>query len=287
MSNSKPLVEDKLADLLLEANQQPESRAAFYAHFLNSTLYVLTDNPQSNAGLPATAEQGITLMHWQMQDGTWIIPCFSSVNVLERAVKAHPMQAEPSDNLSQPQALTSQQFVAMPANTLLEMIRGETLFLNPNSEFSKLFYADEIAYLLTGSHPALPKVINLPDQALRLQTLSLMPDELKNHAETVLKSVNSIRRGFMAKAFDEEAPEGVYLLGIEFGAELNDAEIDEVIMQVGEKITDVLADDEMLDICVIQTQGCQVSQFFLEHVPAFYQRKLGSFLRNTITINNI
>jgi hypothetical protein len=88
--------------------------------------------------VPGTAAEGeqvvedsaLDLLHWEKDDGTSVIPFFTSLEALQQAVE------------------DEQAFVVMPVRTLFEMTLGETLFLNAKLPTGKEFTPREISHLI-------------------------------------------------------------------------------------------------------------------------------------------
>ena len=60
-----------LEDLLKKAASEPESRPAFYAALLSSQVFVIGQKePVSNQ---------VQIEHWEKEDGSQVIPFFSSL----------------------------------------------------------------------------------------------------------------------------------------------------------------------------------------------------------------
>ena len=66
-------------------------------------------------------DSALDLQHWEKEDGTSVIPFFTSLEALQQAVE------------------DEQAFVMMPARTLMAMTLGESLFLNPKLPSGKEF----------------------------------------------------------------------------------------------------------------------------------------------------
>ncbi|MBF3321076.1 SseB family protein, partial [Leptospira borgpetersenii serovar Hardjo-bovis] len=102
---------------------EPAFRPAFFRTLLESTVWVPGEAADGEA---VVAESAVDLQHWEKDDGTSVIPFFSSPAALEKAVEGE------------------QAFVAMPVRTLFEMTLGETLFLNAKLPTGKEFTPNEI-----------------------------------------------------------------------------------------------------------------------------------------------
>ncbi|MDU1270867.1 MAG: enhanced serine sensitivity protein SseB [Escherichia coli] len=100
---------NELEDLLEKAATEPAHRPAFFRTLLESTVWVPGTAAQGEA---VVEDSALDLQHWEKEDGTSVIPFFTSLEALQQAVE------------------DEQAFVVMPVRTLFEMTLGETLFLN-------------------------------------------------------------------------------------------------------------------------------------------------------------
>ncbi|STW05401.1 protein SseB [Klebsiella grimontii] len=86
---------------------------------------------EATVWVPGAAAQGeqvvedsvLDLLHWEKDDGTSVIPFFTSLEALQQAVE------------------DEQSFVVMPVRTLFAMTLGETLYLNAKLPTGKEFAA--------------------------------------------------------------------------------------------------------------------------------------------------
>ena len=123
-----------LVQALERAAQEPAQRPAFYRALMKADVFVIghTDQPDLNAHghhtIPAGAN--VSLVNWEKADGTPVIPFFSHLEALQRAI---------DDETS---------YLSLPARSLFELTRGATLFLNPKSDHGKEFVPHEIEALL-------------------------------------------------------------------------------------------------------------------------------------------
>ena len=156
--------ENELERLLRLSVTAPAWRPAFYQTLLESTVFVLGDAGQDDAekqgSVAITAGSELNVLHWEKQDGSSIIPFFSSVEVLEKA--------------SAGESPDEQAFVALPARVLFEMTQGEELFLNPKSEYGKEFYPSEVTLLLSNGGLNAPSELVLDKES---QLLIGQPEE--------------------------------------------------------------------------------------------------------------
>ena len=109
---------NELEDLLEKAATEPAHRPAFFRTLLESTVWVPGTAAQGEA---VVEDSALDLQHWEKEDGTSVIPFFTSLEALQQAVE------------------DEQAFVVMPVRTLFEMTLGETLFLNAKLPTGKEF----------------------------------------------------------------------------------------------------------------------------------------------------
>ena len=118
---------NELEDLLEKAATEPAHRPAFFRTLLESTVWVPGTAAQGEA---VVEDSALDLQHWEKEDGTSVIPFFTSLEALQQAVE------------------DEQAFVVMPVRTLFEMTLGETLFLNAKLPTGKEFMPREISLLI-------------------------------------------------------------------------------------------------------------------------------------------
>ncbi|MEG3134025.1 enhanced serine sensitivity protein SseB [Rouxiella sp. T17] len=265
--------ENELERLLKLSVTQAAYRPAFYQTLLESTVWVLGDAGQQFAGQDATGAEKIAgselnLLHWEKQDGSSIIPFFSSVEVLERAAAG-----ESEDE---------QSFVALPARVLFEMTQGEELFLNPKSEYGKEFYPSEITLLLnTGGLAAPTELVLDAESQLLIGQPEEYPSAMVDALTTLFSQKKPVRRAFLALIHDKSVdPEPNLLVGIE--ADGSESEVDALIREAGNVASETSPDDKPVDFCVVNEKERGLSHYLVSHTQPFYQRKWGSWLRNII-----
>ena len=118
---------NELETLLEQAATEPAHRPAFFRTLLESTVWVPGTAAEGEA---VVEDSALDLQHWEKEDGTTVIPFFTSLEALQQAVE------------------DEQAFVVMPVRTLFEMTLGETLFLNAKLPTGKEFMPREISLLM-------------------------------------------------------------------------------------------------------------------------------------------
>ncbi|ORJ26550.1 enhanced serine sensitivity protein SseB [Rouxiella badensis] len=262
--------ENELERLLRLSVTQAAYRPAFYQKLLESTVWVLGDAGQEASEIQQDISAGseLNLLHWEKQDGSSIIPVFSSVEVLERAVAG-----ESEDE---------QSFVALPARILFEMTQGEELFLNPKSEYGKELYPSEITMLLNTGGLAAPAELTLDAESqLLIGKPEQYPSAMVDALTTLFSQKKPVRRAFLALIHDKAAdPQPNLLVGVE--ADGTEAEVDALIREAGNVAAETSPDDSPVDFCIVNEKERGLSHYLVSHTQPFYQRKWGSWLRNII-----
>jgi hypothetical protein len=258
--------ENELERLLKLAVSEPAHRPAFFRELLDATVLILGDSEQVQQGgdITLNADTPVNIQHWEKQDGGSIIPFFTSVDVLQKAVE------------------DEQPFIAMPARVLFEITQGADLFLNPKAEYGKEFYPEEVAMLLaTGgvSKPA-ERYIDKDTQILLGQPEEY-PSAMIDALTTLFSQRKPVRRAFLALMHDQAVDEKPNLLiGLEVDGEQGD--IEALINEAGSVASETVPNDEPVDFCLVSEKERGVSHYLITHTQPFYQRRWGSWLRNII-----
>ncbi|EBM6079376.1 enhanced serine sensitivity protein SseB [Salmonella enterica] len=249
-----PMSETKneLEILLEKAATEPAHRPAFFRTLLESTVWV----PGSAAeGEAIVEDSALDLQHWEKEDGTTVIPFFTSLEALQQAVE------------------DEQAFVVMPARTLFEMTLGETLFLNAKLPTGKEFMPREISLLLAeeGSPLSTQEVLE-GGESLILSEVAEPPSQMIDSLTTLFKTIKPVKRAFLCAIKEHADAQPNLLIGIEA-----DGEIEEIIHAAGNV---ALPGDEPIDICQVRKGEQGISHFITEHIAPFYERRWGGFLRD-------
>ena len=173
MSDTK----NELETLLEKAATEPAHRPAFFSALLEATVWV----PGSAAdGEQIVEDSALDLQHWEKDDGSSVIPFFTSLEALQQAVE------------------DEQAFVMMPARTLMAMTLGESLFLNPKLPSGKEFTPREISHLLgeEGS-PLSTQTVLEGGEALLLSEVADPPAQMVDSLTTLFKTLKTVKRAFL------------------------------------------------------------------------------------------
>lgn len=246
---------NELETLLEQAATEPAYRPAFFRTLLDSTVWVPGNAAEGEA---VVEESALDIQHWEKDDGTSVIPFFTSLAALQQAVD------------------DEQAFVVMPARTLFEMTLGETLFLNAKLPTGKEFTPREISHLVgeEGSPLSQQEVIE-GGTALLLSEVAEPPAQMVDSLTTLFKSIKTVKRAFICSIKEQANAQANLLIGIEA-----EGDIEEIIHAAGSVATDTLPGDEPVDICQVAEGEKGISHFMLAHITPFYERRWGSFLRD-------
>ncbi len=120
--------------------------------------------------------------------------------------------------------------------------------------------------------------LSQPEEA-PIQLIESLIDLFKQH--------KSVRQAFLVMAQDKRVDEKPNLLiGLELSVVLADSEVNDLIQAAGERAYDYLDEGESVDFCLLDEKEGGISHYLIQHTQPFYQRKLGSWLRETIPVVN-
>lgn len=245
---------NRLEEVLKLAATEPAHRPEFFQLLLEADAWI----PGESSADRLDASTPVDLQHWEKEDGSSVIPFFSSEEALAEAISGE------------------QSWVRMPVRTLFEITLGETLFLNPKLPTGKEFTAAEIAHLLdeTGSALSEQKVLEGGHQLL-LSEVTDPPAQMIDSLTHLFSKYKQVRRAFVASIRESSDEQPNLLIGIEA-----DSDIEAIIQAAGSVATDTLPDDAPVDICQVVAEDRGISHFFTAHITPFYERRWGSFLRD-------
>lgn len=228
MSDTK----NELETLLEKAATEPAHRPAFFSALLEATVWV---PGRAADGEQIVEDSALDLQHWEKDDGTSVIPFFTSLEALQQAVA------------------DEQAFVMMPARTLMAMTLGESLFLNPKLPSGKEFTPREISHLLgeEGS-PLSTQTVLEGGEALLLSEVAEPPAQMVDSLTTLFKTLKTVKRAFLCSIKERADAPANLLIGIEA-----EGDIEAIIQTTGSVATDTLPGelktvDELNDIFLRQ-----------------------------------
>jgi hypothetical protein len=233
------------------AATEPAARPDFYRQLLEAQVFVIGESELRAEGA-WTAKEGesISLQHWSKPDGSVVLPFFTSLAALQRAVD-HEVT-----------------YYQLPARALLEMTQGATLVLDPRSDYGKEFAPGEIVALLSGglTRAAQSRVIEEATQVLLAQPAE-RPDALIDGVRSFLARRPAARRAWLALMhIPTQDPEPHLVIGVEA-----DGDADALIAEIGNVAAD-LSHAGPVDLVQVRAGEEGLSRYFLEQVEPFFSR---------------
>lgn len=256
-----PINENKLETLLRLAADEPAHRPEFYNVLMASEVFILGNTGQSSTGGAVNLEAGdhIEIKHWQKQDGAQIIPFFTSLELLQKALESE------------------ETYMALSARSLFEMTLGATLFINPKSDYGKEFIPQEIEQLLSnGMNQAAVQRTTEKETSVLMGQPSNYPKHMTDSLCQLLAKHNNVEKAYLALMHDASVDEKPHLIiGIEASGD-----IEKVIREAGIVAADSAPDGEVVDLYRVNPDDSGLSQYFINDTIPFYERKLGTRLKS-------
>jgi SseB protein C-terminal domain/SseB protein N-terminal domain len=244
---------DSLAVLLRRAADEPAARPAFYEALLAATIFVIgsTGDDAASGEQVLTAGSKIQLQNWSKPDGSFVIPLFTSLDALRKAV----------DN--------EVGYLALPARGLFEITAGAVLVLDPGADYGKEFHPDEIQQLLaTGlAQVAQSRVVQQDTQVLLGQP-SQRPEAMLTSLGRLFATRPSVVRAYLALMHDPTVDEAPHLLvGIDI-----EGDHERVFQEAGNVVADQAARTGPIDFIRVRAGDDGVARYFIDDCRPFYER---------------
>ncbi|RFT04677.1 enhanced serine sensitivity protein SseB C-terminal domain-containing protein [Edwardsiella anguillarum] len=256
--------EQRLESSLTQAAADPAYLALFYRALLSSTVYL----PARGDAMAEADDDTLAIEHWEMEDGTRVIPFFSTPARLQQALT----DGGPAS------------WHALPVRELFALTRGETLFLNPRAEAGKAFYPQEVAMLLESGGMAQPQTLSIDGgAAIRVGPLERTPEALQSGLTVLCGQRNLVRSAWLAHFQDPLCDaQPVLLLALEL--EGNDVAAHQALIREAGTLASALLDqDDAIDVCCLRRDAQDpLADYLRTHVTPLYQRRWGGWLRNAI-----
>lgn len=264
MSCNSTHAEQQLEKALQQATKSPVYQTLFYRLLLDARVYILTDEMAGD--VTPLSGQKLSIQHWEMLDKTKVIPFFSSVAKLQ-------------------QTMVDQQAgsATLLTHELFSMSQGVQLFLNPKSEYGKLFYPEEVAMLLqTGAMSPVVDQYTEVGEEIWLGQPEVYPSAMVAALVALFTQRHNVRSAYLALLqvrVQDDRPNLLVALEVE-GTQ---REINVLIQEVGSLASSAILQEETVDIIVISDDTEEaVSVYLTQHTQPFYQRRWGSWLRYAI-----
>jgi hypothetical protein len=246
---------------LARAATDPAERPAFYRALLEAEIFVLgrVDGDAGEGRRTVGAGEKIQLVNWKRNDGTPVVPFFASLEALRRAIEdTHP-------------------YLGLPARSLFELTRGQTLVLNPASAYAKEFFPNEIHALLTTGMNQVPqtRVVEKETQVLLGQP-SDYPTAMVASLTTLLAKHPAVKAAYLCLMHDpskQDAPSLV--VGFEGGEGL-----DAAMREAGSVASDTAPKGVPVDFVRVLPGDDGISAYLKKSVKPFYARTWGRTLKS-------
>jgi SseB protein C-terminal domain/SseB protein N-terminal domain len=252
--------ENALELALMKAATEPEHRPEFYRLLVESEVFVLGHSESRSDGRwIAAAGENLSIVNWQKNDGAPIIPFFTSLNALRRAIKEE------------------QSFLALPARSLFEITKGATLILNPASPYGKEFFPNEIEALLATGMNQMPqtRVVQQATEVL-LGEPANYPAEMVSALTNLLAKHPSVKAAYLCLMHDPSVHEQPSLV-VGFEGEPG---IERAMQEAGSVAVDTAPKGQPVDFIKITRGNQGIDAYLFDSVKPFYERTWGSKLKS-------
>ena len=245
---------------LMLAADNPASRPEFYKALMASEVFVIGFTDSESEGvktIPAGAK--LSIVNWEKNDGTPIIPFFTSLEALQRALKEES------------------KFVALPAKSFFEMTLGSFLVLNPSSPYGKEFFPSEIdALLKTGMNNAPQTRVVQKETKVLLGQPANYPTEMVSALSALLAKHSAVKAAYLCLMHDPSSAEKPSLVvGFE-----GETDLTEAMKEAGSVAADTAPKGELVDFAVLKRGEQGISDYMFQSVKPFYERTWGAKLRS-------
>lgn len=252
--------ENELETALRRAADDPAFRPEFYKLLVESQVFILGDSDSLGEGeptMPAGSKLGI--VNWQRQDGSPVIPFFTSLPALQRAIEEE------------------QTYVALPARAFFEITQGASLMLNPRLPYGKEFFPQEITALLATGINQIPdrRVVEKETKVLLGQPQDY-PSEMVAAVSKLLPRHPNVKAAYLALMSQQDVtPPTSLVLGIE-----GDGDLEEALRQAGSVASDTRPEGIPVDLVAVKAGEPGLSEYFRRSTKPFYERTLGTRLKS-------
>jgi hypothetical protein len=249
-----------LEEKLMRAADDPASRPEFYKALMASDVFVIGFTDGEGEGvttIPAGAK--LSIVNWEKSDGTPIIPFFTSLEALQRALKEES------------------KYLALPAKDFFEITRNSFLVLNPASPYGKEFFPNEIhAMLETGmNHVPKTRVVQKETKVLLGQPANY-PSEMVSALTMLLAKHPAVKAAYLCLMHDQSSGEKPTLIvGFE-----GEQDLQQAMKEAGSVAADTAPKGELVDFTVIKKGEAGIANYMFTSVKPFYERTWGSKLKS-------
>lgn len=208
--------------------------------------------------VPVMTSSTKRIFRWQRTSGEQIVPVFTSSALMQQRVDAR-VQAE-----------------AMQLAVLSAEVRGTALWLNPGEITNIILAPDTVAALAEPIRGQLvqPEIIE-GNRRLMVSTVQA-PQALTDALTAYFVGSKTVRRAYIAQIQEAATDTKNLLIALEA-----QGDIATLIQSTGEIAVTWLAEGESIEVCLIDANDPGLGHYFTAHFTPFYQRRWGSFLRDS------
>ena len=244
---------------MAKAAVQPVYLCSFYATLLDATVYILGGNLSPQPDLTPLRQDirlrraepqdlmpgtGVLVQHWRLEDGTEVLPCFTSLAALRSVI---------DDGTA---------YLALRARDLFAMTAGDTLMLNPRLPVSRILWPGDIEMLMEQDAMDIRNcVLGMPEH---------YPQSLAEALARALSRHPEVGRAWLAQVMNEPAARHHFVVALEV-----DGDADDVLRETGLVASKHVTDAQLLDLCRVQVDRAGLAEEFLAETPPFYERVWG------------
>lgn len=252
--------QNRLETLLPLAAADPAQRPEFYEVLMASEVFVLGQTEQGHGrggDVNLQAGENVQLQQWQRQDGSAVIPFFSSMNELSASIDEEGS------------------YLKLPVRSLFELTKGAELFLNPRSSHGKAFTPAEVEHLLSvGQGRVAEKRVVERQTQVQVGQPADYPAALVDALTRLFAKQENVSCAYLAQMLDPSVDDRPHLVvGIEA-----EGDVEAVIAKAGTVAGDTVREGEVVDFFQVTPGEAGLSAYFTESVEPFYQAEWGQRL---------
>jgi hypothetical protein len=227
---------------------------------LESNVFVLGNSAGGQPGARTIAAgETISILNWARSDGSPIIPFFTSLAALQRAI---------DEECS---------YLGLEAKALFELAKGAHFVLNPTSDYGREFLPDEIDALLSGgvARTGEQRIVQ-KDTKVLLGQPAQYPAQMVEALAKFFAKRSEVKAAYMALMHDPARDAKPHLIiGIQA-----EGDIERLIREAGSVAGDTSPAGEPVDLCQVVPGEKTLSEYFLNSVKPFYERGWGARLKS-------
>ncbi len=236
---------------LIDAAHEAAKRPAFYKALMDSEVFVIghTGAASGASGRQSLAPgDNVSLANWEKADGTAVIPFFTHLEALQMAIDSETG------------------YLCLPAQSLFEMTRGATLFLNPKSDYGKEFTPHEVEALLeTGMNQQPQRRVVEKETRVMLGQPAEYPQAMVDALCKLLPEHPSVSAAYLCLMHNPEESE-IPTLVVGFQGE----DLQQPMREAGSVVVDTAPEGQPVDFVIVEQGAAGVAGYMLEN-QAFYR----------------